>query len=240
MRCDAGYSGAASTIVCASDAAQGAATAGAPTCTENACAAVTLGAGVVAGVSDGCAEGTVLSTRSDSSCTVRCGDGYGANSATMTCASDAAAGEAVGGGLSCVAAACSLPADHASFRSKRAIVEFHEIGSSQLFGRERIFGLYDGDSKAAGAVDGRGKPWHLNYTYWQEEWPRGFPVAKRPQVARVCPDYGELFADGIAQRYTPSGQPQGQDLSTSADARREWRFGLAKCLTDRFGGGCAR
>ena len=84
---------------------------------------------------------------------------------------------------------CSLPPTHHSFSSKRAIVVYHEIGSSQLYNRSRLFSLFDGDAKAAGAPYGRGKPWHHNFTFWNESWPRGFPVAKGPQVGMVCPDH---------------------------------------------------
>ena len=97
---------------------------------------------------------------------------------------------------------CSLPATHQSFLSKRAIVVYHEIGSSQIFRRSRLYSLFDGDSRAA---DGsRGKPWHLNLTFWSEAWPRGFPVAKRPQVTSLCPSHMDELS-GMVQSSAPSG-----------------------------------
>ena len=107
---------------------------------------------------------------------------------------------------------CLLPASHHSFLNKRAIVVYHEIGSSQMFGRNRLFGLFDGDSRA---LDGsNGKPWHLNLTFWSEAWPRGFPVAKRPQVSSVCP----LHIDALNSIV----------LSSAANS-------LATCLEAKFG-----
>ena len=117
---------------------------------------------------------------------------------------------------------CALPPSHESFRSKRDIVVFHEIGSSQMYGRGRIFGLYNGDSTAPGnggpviASSIPGKPWHLNFSFWNDSWPRGFPVAKRPQLAAVCDEnVDELM-----------GWKAGRDRGAG---------GLAECLAARFG-----
>ena len=58
---------------------------------------------------------------------------------------------------------CGLPPTHESFRGKRAIVLYHEIGSSQAYERERLFGLHDGDAPAD--EHGVSRPWHLNATH---------------------------------------------------------------------------
>lgn len=115
---------------------------------------------------------------------------------------------------------CGLAPSHFSFRSKRAIVEYHEIGSSRVYGRKRVFGLYDGDSRAAGTVDDRGKPWHLNLSFWKDAWPRGFPVAKRPQLAAVCPQHA-------AELNTPLRRDDDDGVTAGG--------GLAACLEARFG-----
>ena len=106
---------------------------------------------------------------------------------------------------------CGLPPTHESFRTKRSIVLYHEIGSSQAYPRERLYGLYNGDSPA----DARGasRPWHLNLSYWREAWPRGFPVAKRPQLETVCPEHHDELT--------------GLEQKTGA--------GLAACLESTFG-----
>ena len=75
-------------------------------CNENSCAAVgDLGTGVVADDTNnnGCATDTVLNTSSDSTCEVKCDTStYVAQSATVTCASDAAANDAPTGLPTCV------------------------------------------------------------------------------------------------------------------------------------------
>merc|ERR1711871_103877 len=80
-------------------------------CNENSCAAVSFGSGVVSddSNSDGCTAGQVLTTSSDRTCDVKCDEAaYVAQSATVTCASDASSGQATTGQPSCVArAACS-------------------------------------------------------------------------------------------------------------------------------------
>ena len=53
---------------------------------------------------DGCAPGIVLNTHTDATCSVKCGAGYVAQTATITCAADAAGGAATSGEPVCVGA----------------------------------------------------------------------------------------------------------------------------------------
>jgi hypothetical protein len=61
------------------------------------------------------------------------------------------------------------------------IVNYHEIGSSQIFEQSRIYTLFSGDSKATHRRFGL--PWHLNYSYWKSS------ASKLAQARRVCPHY---------------------------------------------------
>ena len=67
---------------------------------ENECAAYTLPSGVVAGDTDGCIDGIVLTTRVDSSCSVKCGVGLTGAATTVNCAADSD-GEAATSSISC-------------------------------------------------------------------------------------------------------------------------------------------
>jgi len=83
---------------------------------------------------------------------------------------------------------CGLPETHDSFKSKRATVNYHEIGASQLFMRQHQFALSSGDPSESATNRTRGLlPWQHNISLWQERWPLGFAAAKRQHVDTVCP-----------------------------------------------------
>lgn len=75
--------------------------------TGKACAPFKFLAGVVPGDNDGCSSGLVLTTQNDSSCQVKCDDGYsdkagkGARSRTVECGPTSANGSKSTGGVSC-------------------------------------------------------------------------------------------------------------------------------------------
>lgn len=85
---------------------------------------------------------------------------------------------------------CGLPSTHDSFKSKRALVNYHEIGASQLFTRQHHFALDSGDPLPESNNDAdlqQLRPWQHNISLWQERWPLGFAAAKRQHVDNVCP-----------------------------------------------------
>jgi hypothetical protein len=73
---------------------------------ENECAAYTFATGVETNGDgdDGCTDVIVLNTHTDATCNVKCGAGYAAQMATITCAADAAGGAATSGEPVCVGA----------------------------------------------------------------------------------------------------------------------------------------
>ena len=102
MSCAAGFTGVAD-VTCASSGVSFVFSG----CDENVCAAIVLGTGVVtdnvAG-SDGCIDGLRLTTNSDQTCDVNCDvSTHVSQAATVTCAANAADGDATTGQPTCVA-----------------------------------------------------------------------------------------------------------------------------------------
>ena len=124
---------------------------------------------------------------------------------------------------------CALPSDHPSYRNKQALVEFHEVGSTQMFSRSRVFALFDGDAKAP---DGHGKPWHANLTFWQEAWPRGFPVTKKRGVLSTCPANADEVLDPLPDPPSMAGEPEAADRKGGLEACLEGTFG--RCTEARL------
>ena len=106
MSCATGFTGVADVACPSSDVAFSFSG-----CDEDACAAIVLGTGVVSdnAGSDGCLGGLRLTTSSDQTCDVKCDvSTHVAQSATVTCAANAAVGDATTGQPTCVArGACS-------------------------------------------------------------------------------------------------------------------------------------
>ena len=109
IRCKPGYSEGQAQILCPSDSVEGGAYQGSLACTENRCAPYNYGLGVTSGTEDPCTDGIRLSTNTDSSCNVRCADGYTTASLSVKCHPLAEEGMSVEG-LECTSAVCAAPA----------------------------------------------------------------------------------------------------------------------------------
>eukprot|EP01059_Diplonema_ambulator_P033367 TRINITY_DN693_c0_g1_i1.p1 TRINITY_DN693_c0_g1~~TRINITY_DN693_c0_g1_i1.p1 ORF type:complete len:2265 (+),score=451.16 TRINITY_DN693_c0_g1_i1:124-6918(+) len=98
VQCAPGYSGTATTISCGTNAGT---PTGTITCTENKCSAYTFPTGVIGGTGTPCVNNGQLSTTTKNSCTLQCAAGYSGTAGTLTCASNAANGDAPTGGITC-------------------------------------------------------------------------------------------------------------------------------------------
>ena len=108
VSCGTGYSGSDGVVVCVGDSADGDPPQVSITCTENRCSAIDLGTQLTGGDSDPCSQDLRLTTNSDTTCNVKCYNGYEGPGGTFTCSSGANDGDAPTGSTSCSEITCDV------------------------------------------------------------------------------------------------------------------------------------
>lgn len=106
MSCATGYSGSDGTVACVGNSQNGDQPQVSITCTENACSPIDLGTQLVGDDTDPCSQDLRLTTHSDTTCNVRCHNGYEGPGGTFTCSADADDDDAPTQSVSCAEIFC--------------------------------------------------------------------------------------------------------------------------------------